>query len=560
MQKNKKNRKLKKWLLILLSPILLLLALLLLFLIWVWLYPEPKGPDLEFPKKENYTQINDSLRKWKDNWYIKSASGHHILYVKGSPEEMGQAQGILSQDLIKEQEIAFTEEIQRMIPSTSYLSFLKYIVKIINKDLEKNVLPIYQKEIKAISEYADPQFNWIGSNYARLLNYHSAHDIGHALQNLMLVGCTSFATWDEKSENGHLLVGRNFDFYVGDAFAENKIVLIAEPDSGYAYSSITWGGFIGVVSGINEKGLSVTINAAPSEIPKAAATPVSLVAREVLQFATNIEEAYAIIEKRKMFVSESFLIASAEDGFAVTIEKTPTETKLYRSNNSDYITCTNHYQTEELSIKNPATVLEDASFYRSKKTNYLIQENAKISIYDIAEILRDFSGLNSEKLGLGNEKAINQFIAHHSIIFDNKETSFWLSTYPWQMGKFMHYNLIELLSKSWMDFSDISFNKSIAASDKIEWESFKNFILFKEKQNLWQHKKWPIKNIEEVVAFIKLNPDYFYTWELAGDMALSINDLKSATNYYTIALEKNIANNSEKERIEKKIKKIDKDK
>lgn len=87
--------------------------------------------------------------------------------------------------------------------------------------------------------------------------------------------------------------------------------------------SVTWGGFTGVVSGMNEKGLTVTINAAKSEMPKGAATPVSMVAREIVQYAGNIDEAIAIARKRKMFVSESFLVGSAADNKAVLIEKRP---------------------------------------------------------------------------------------------------------------------------------------------------------------------------------------------------------------------------------------------
>ena len=103
-----------------------------------------------------------------------------------------------------------------------------------------------------------------------------------------------------------MIIGRNFDFYVGDHFSENKIVSFEKPADGFKFMYVTWGGFIGVVSGMNEKGLTVTINAAKSDIPSGSATPVSLVAREILQYAENIQEQWRSRKKEKCLFQNLF--------------------------------------------------------------------------------------------------------------------------------------------------------------------------------------------------------------------------------------------------------------
>ena len=152
---------------------------------------------------------------------------------------------------------------------------------------------------------------------------HAAHDIGHAVQDLALVGCSSFAAWGKKSEDGNLILGRNFDFYASDAFAENKIVAFINPKEGHPFMMVTWPGMIGVVSGMNIEGLTVTINAGKSKIPLIAKTPISILTREILQYARNIDEAIAIAKKRKVFVSESIMVGSANDNKAILIEVSP---------------------------------------------------------------------------------------------------------------------------------------------------------------------------------------------------------------------------------------------
>ena len=159
------------------------------------------------------------------------------------------------------------------------------------------------------------------------------------MQDYMLVGCSSFACWGENSADSSLIIGRNFDFYMGDAFARNKLVSFYQPENGYRFASVGWAGMTGVLSGMNETGLTVTINAAKSDLPAASATPISILTREILQYASTIEEAYAIARKRKTFVSEAILVGSAQDGKAAIIDKSPEKIALFTGNGQQII-CT----------------------------------------------------------------------------------------------------------------------------------------------------------------------------------------------------------------------------
>ncbi len=550
-----KRKKFWKRVLYVLGFIFLLMIITVIYMVQVSKVPDPTVADkrsLQFQR----TEISKGFYTLKENWFRHSKSGLYELYVEGEPFELGVINGKLTKELVVRQEDHFSEQINKMVPSAFTRNYLRYLIGWFNRDLGKNIREEYRDEIFGISESASEKYQYLGTNYQRILNYHAAHDIGHALQNLALVGCTSFGTWDDRSADSTMIIGRNFDFYVGDKFSEDKIVAFFNPTQGHKFMTITWGGFIGAVSGMNDEGLSVTINAAKSDYPLGSATPVSLVTREILQYAKNINEAVAIAKKRTMFVSESFLVASAADNKAVIIEKTPDALDIYDPH-KNFIVCANHFQSKGLvnSKKNIEQMKESASPYRYERLMELLNRNGKNTVQKTINILRDRKGIHDADIGDGNEKAINQLIAHHSVVFEPQKRIVWVSTAPWQLGQYIAYDLKKIFAmrglKQDIEISDSSL--TIAADPFLLTTEFKNFESFRKfKQRLADGDK-----IDDD-SLVATNPDFYNAYVLAADYLYKQKDYKKALQFYQKALTKVIATKKEEDHIKEQIEKIEK--
>ena len=509
---------------------------------------------------------NDTLdlRYYDGNFLRHSESGLWELFVKGDAFQRGEAIGKLSSDLLHYQEKVFVDQIREIVPSDSYLKFLRFLIVLFNRHLGENVLEEYRDEIYGISLSCTHEYDFIGTPYERQLNYHSAHDLGHAMQDYMLVGCSSFATWGTQSADSSLLIGRNFDFYVGDAFAENKQVAFYTPDQGYKFASVGWPGMIGVLSGMNETGLTVTINAAKSAVPTGSATPISILTREILQYASTIDEAFAIAQKRKTFVSESILIGSSKDGKAAIIEKSPEKTVLFKGKEANRLICTNHYQSEEFSKdeRNMENIRTSDSPYRFARLEELINENMPIDASKAASILRNHKGLQDADLGLANEMAINQFIAHHSVIFQPEKRLMWVSTSPWQCGKYVAYDLNKIFNDTInLQHEIYSSNLTIPADEFTETPEFQHLLTYKKLTPLLLKKIRKKEKIEEHVlkTYEASNPSLYYVYEVMGDYYEAMQQPQQAIAYWQKALKKPIPKLQEKERIQQKIQKQSKD-
>jgi len=519
-------------------------------------------PDISEIKNIDTLRIkhNDSLYTIGKNSLLKNKYGIWELYIEGDALERGIINGSLTRELIHKQETAFMTKLESLVPSAGYQNFLSKMIGWFNRKIYLHIPEEYKQEIYGISRYALPQYNSFAPAYVRMLYLHGAHDIGHALQDFMLVGCTSFAAWDTNTEDGNLLLGRNFDFYAGDKFAEEKIVAFVNPDAGHKFMMYTWGGMIGVVSGMNEKGLTVTINAGKSKIPLIAKTPISLVAREILQYAENTEEAIAIARKRDVFVSESIMIGSAEENKAILIEISPNNFGVYEVTNSDQLICSNHFQSEafEEDRRNSEAILESHTQYRYDRMKELLASNNSLNPEKAVAILRNKEGLEGVDLGLGNEKAINQLLAHHGIIFKPEERKVWVSANPYQLGAFVAYDLdiaFEIFEEGSNLKSVMNAAVTIPADNFIYSQEFRDYeefrILYSELHELVSNDK-NIKT-EDLDRLIQLNPNYWKGFALAGDYYFHQKNYKKAIIYFKQAKSREVTSLTDLRYLEKMI-------
>ncbi len=468
-------------------------------------------------------QLSDTHFVLDNNSLQKNKLGLWELYVEGNALERGLAIGSLTQELMQTQEHIFFSKVEEMVPSKGYQKLLRKFLAWFNRKLYLHINEEYKTEIYGVSKFAAAKYDYIASPYLRSLYLHGAHDIGHALQDLALVGCSSFAAWGDKTVDGGLIIGRNFDFYAGDEFAKQKIVSFVNPDMGYKFMSIAWGGMIGVVSGMNDQGITVTINAGKSKIPLIAKTPISLVTREILQYASTIDEAIAIAKKREVFVSESIFIGSAKDKRAMLIEVSPKNFGVYEVANSNQLVCANHFQSDAYKDdkKNLKHIKESHSQYRYDKMLSLLAKTPKLSVKKAVTMLRAKEGLKDKAIGYGNEKALNQLLAHHGIVFQPEKLKVWVSTNPYQLGEFVAYDLNEVFNKlkNNPETKVLSIPAAhIPADDFINSKAFANYeayrVLSREIQKGIVKKN--IVSEEKLISLQKLNPEYWEAYYIAG--------------------------------------------
>ena len=229
--------------------------------------------------------------------FVKNEFNTPFLSLSGSPYEMGLQYGVLMGKQIRKV-YASLDGIENDVLSHLPLyikMFGKIIVLFVAYRAERS-LPIgYVEEIKGISR---------GSGIP-------VKDIFFAsfIPELYNFSCTSFV----KVVNGNIIHGRNLDYYF-PLIGENPLVIRYKPKDKIPYTVVGCVGYPGVFTGMNDTGITISVDAAPLAKPNNKGTvPITFEIRTILSEAKTLSDVDNILNNYKSIKGWMLIVGSEKD-------------------------------------------------------------------------------------------------------------------------------------------------------------------------------------------------------------------------------------------------------
>ena len=239
--------------------------------------------------------------------FLEEVDGYRVLHLKGTPYEMGFQQGALLKDDIKEL-VHFlfdvkAKELKFELVGLKVQPDARKIIAAIAQSQRKYVPPRFFEELQGVADGAGM----------------SVEDITVANFIPEMFHCSGFALSGSATKDGTLYHGRILDYGCDWKLQEHAVLTVAEPDGKIPFVNVTYAGFIGSVTGMNAKHVSIGEMGGGGR-GHWSGIPMSFLVRMVLEEADDLDEAISIFRDSPRTCEYYYVIADGKSGKAVGME------------------------------------------------------------------------------------------------------------------------------------------------------------------------------------------------------------------------------------------------
>ena len=247
---------------------------------------------------------------------LEQRNGTRVLFLKGTPEEMGRQHGTLMK-----------KEVHHLVDRVLYgigvgSSFEKgnwFFGEIENA--QKRLAPFigerFVREMDAMAQAAG-----LHPQEIRLANVFPE-----------LFHCSGFAIHGSATADRQMYHGRILDYLKGMGLEQNAVVIVTQPDKGNAWVNCGYAGFVGSVTAMNEKHLAIGEMGGRGE-GNWDGKPMAQLLREVMENCDTIEQAVEVFQKGPRTCEYYYVISDAKSMKACGLACTPEKVEVIWSGES----------------------------------------------------------------------------------------------------------------------------------------------------------------------------------------------------------------------------------
>lgn len=241
------------------------------------------------------------------NGWLEEINGYRVLHLKGSPYEMGYEHGVLLRESVRKN----LDNLLRVKGEQTLVEFAglkvkpRSVIEMIMKIQQPFIPEKYTQEMAGLAAGAGL----------------SADDIQVANFIPELFHCSGFALSGNATTDGTLYHGRVLDYAVDWGLQEHAVIIVAQPDDGHPFVNISYAGFVGSVTGMNARHVSIG-EMGGGGLGNWEGVPMAQLMREVLQTADTLDDAIAVFKNHPRTCQYFYVIADGKTGESVGMEAT----------------------------------------------------------------------------------------------------------------------------------------------------------------------------------------------------------------------------------------------
>lgn len=385
---------------------------------------------------------------------IAQRDGYTIVWLHGTPYEMGYQHGTLLRDKLR--------EAAQFLLNDALFKILRDAAKIANMEelATANSYPWMLEECRGmVKAVADPNFQMFE---CLLVNFGdvAVEFLNHGMPDVddIAPGCSQVVAAGDATPDGALYHARVLDWFAVDFVVNNPVIFVRRPNDGIPHLFVGFPGNLSSYQGMNAEGVVVASN----EVHPRDNTVHDLTGRshvqmvvEILSHATTLDEARHIATTSNHMSLETLVVSDGKTRSAEVFEMAPGHVSV-RPLEDGVVYATNHFvgaETSELDAE-PAG---DSTMIRWDRLTQLVSRSTQESRFGdlgpqgLIELMRDrvnpWTGEESPEGTADDGSSLATNGALYQVVFAPESLSRWVAAgkVPVPGQPFVGFSLGELL-------------------------------------------------------------------------------------------------------------------